>query len=477
MELIELRDAEESRAYLLDAFFLQRASRLGLASFKAGLELALEVASDGQPLLPTGAMFDLSSIAFGAESNKFAREYPNYLGWPPALLRQYEDHVLAKLHSDWSFERASDALRRYQGRDRAKGLAYAIKQFRERSQLGGVEVSPAVIRHLLQSNASDLLAKTSERLAERGPMSLLKRQYEDLIAAVRRTPEFLGAEDIQAIEQRTALAEMGEYVAHRQIVQIAARIEAALPSRPVKALAGRKEVPTRVHDDDQYPVGGYSSLSNRGSIESLLHSQLAYMEPVERPDLFDVKFIRDELFYYARDENQFLRRRRVFAFVLEPDIIEARFKDPELPCQRIVLVQSLVVALIRRLAEWLTADAIRFEIHFPERDGQQRLKEEAKLFAAVLLEMCQAGTVEVLGAVPDFDEHMKERAGHAQVGMLRIGTAPVWEDNENVVVSTLAVDGPIPVLTDGRGSPVPLAADDAFESWILAAIHQLQLWV
>ena len=340
-----------------------------------------------------------------------------------------------------------------------------------------MEVSPAVIRHLLQSNASDLLAKTSERLAERGPMSLLKRQYEDLIAAVRRTPEFLGAEDIQAIEQRTALAEMGEYVAHRQIVQIAARIEAALPSRPVKALAGRKEVPTRVHDDDQYPVGGYSSLSNRGSIESLLHSQLAYMEPVERPDLFDVKFIRDELFYYARDENQFLRRRRVFAFVLEPDIIEARFKDPELPCQRIVLVQSLVVALIRRLAEWLTADAIRFEIHFPERDGQQRLKEEAKLFAAVLLEMCQAGTVEVLGAVPDFDEHMKERASHAQVGMLRIGTAPVWEDNENVVVSTLAVDGPIPVLTDGRGSPVPLAADDAFESWILAAIHQLQLWV
>ena len=38
------------------------------------------------------------------------------------------------------------------------------------------------------------------------------------------------------------------------------------------------EVPTRILDEDIYPVGGFTSLSNRGSIESLLHSQLAYME-------------------------------------------------------------------------------------------------------------------------------------------------------------------------------------------------------
>ena len=30
----------------------------------------------------------------------------------------------------------------------------------------------------------------------------------------------------------------------------------------------------------------------------------------ERPDLFDIKFLRDELLYYARDENRFLRRRQ-----------------------------------------------------------------------------------------------------------------------------------------------------------------------
>jgi len=477
MEPIELRDSEESRVYLLDAFFLQRASRLGLASLKAGLELALEIASEGQPLLPTGVLLDFTTVAFGTESSKFSRDYPSYPGWPPALLRQYEDHVLARLNSDWSFERASDALRRYQGRDRNRGLAYALKQFRHRSKLGGVEVSPAVIRNLLQASASDLLAKTSERLAERGPMPLLKEQYEQLIAAARRTPELLGAEDIQAIEQRTALADMGEYVAHRQIVQTSARMEAALPHRPVKALAGRKEVPTRVHDDDQYPVGGYSSLSNRGSIESLLHSQLAYMEPIERPDLFDVKYIRDELFYYARDENQFLRRRRVFAFIFEPSLIEARFKDSELPCQRIVMVQSFVVALIHRLAEWLTADAIRFEILFPAQKERTPLLQEWKLFNTIFQEMRSAGTVEILEGRNDLESHLDELAENAQVGVLRIGIAPAWTETDDMMYSTLAVDGPMPKLTDSRGLAVAVSGEEAFDTWIQAAIHQLQLWV
>ena len=70
----------------------------------------------------------------------------------------------------------------------------------------------------------------------------------------------------------------------------------------VSGLVGHR--PTRALDEDTYPVGGFTSISTRGSIESLLHSQLAYMETDERPDLFDIKFLRDELLYYARDENQ-----------------------------------------------------------------------------------------------------------------------------------------------------------------------------
>ena len=100
---------------------------------------------------------------------------------------------------------------------------------------------------------------------------------------------------------------------------IAVDIPIEIPDRnKVKPLAGRREVPTRVLDEDTYPVGGFTSLSTKGTVESLLQSQLAYMErePELRPDLFDVKYVRDELYYYSRDENQFLRRRRTFVFCL-----------------------------------------------------------------------------------------------------------------------------------------------------------------
>src|SRR5208283_2394504 len=130
------------------------------------------------------------------------------------------------------------------------------------------------------------------------------------------TAEVLGSEDIFELEHGTALVEMGQRVALRQLLVAADRLEAALPHHRVRPLAGRREVPTRVLDEDTYPVGGYSSVSTRGSIESLLHSQLAFMEKDERPDLFDIKYIRDELLYYSRDENQFLRRRRTFEFAL-----------------------------------------------------------------------------------------------------------------------------------------------------------------
>ena len=60
-----------------------------------------------------------------------------------------KDQVLGKLYADWTFERASDALRRYQTRDRIRGLSYTVKQLRDRGQIGGVELSPAVVRGLL----------------------------------------------------------------------------------------------------------------------------------------------------------------------------------------------------------------------------------------------------------------------------------------------------------------------------------------
>jgi hypothetical protein len=498
MNVVELRDAEAARVFVAQSLWLQRVLKPSPATVKAALAYALEIASDGNPLPPIGFVADLAAIALGTDSQKWSKTHEDIPGWPQTLTRSYEDHLLGKLYSDWTFERASDALRRYQDRDRAKGLAYIVKQFRSRGKLGGTEVSPAVLRSMNSLNAEDLLAVGYESLSRNGPLPLLVSQYEELVRAARRMAEVLDPEDVIALEQRTALADMGEYVAHRHILQSTARYESRLPARPVHPMIGRQEVPTRVLDEDQYPVGGYTSISNRGSIESLLHSQLAYMEEDERPDLFDTKFVRDELFYYSRDENQFLRRRRMFLFVFDPSLVHARVKDAKLPFQRIVLTVAVVLAVIRRLSDWLSTDALRFELIFPTANGASPLEAEAKLFEILLSELRANGTAvvirsggtdgshsnsrrnpysELLASTDGWIDHAEKLSLTSQVQVLLLGRTPEWIERDGIVTSTLGVNSTHPKLVDGHGEVLELLGDDLIDRWTDAVLSILKLWV
>src|SRR5262249_25557197 len=157
-----------------------------------------------------------------------------------------------------------------------------------RAGLDGVLLSPAVPKVLRERPGDEVLAEGWQSLADDGPLSILTDLYEALIPRIRQSADLLGAEDVFELEHKTALAAFSQRVALRQVRHAAATREAALPRQQLRPRARRHDVPTRVLDEDRYPVGGFASLSNRGSIESLLFSQLAYMEP-ERPDLFDIK--------------------------------------------------------------------------------------------------------------------------------------------------------------------------------------------
>lgn len=480
MNVEVLRDPEQAQRFLLQGLWLQRAAPPSASTVKQILEWSLEIVAGGQPLLPTGVIADFGHAAYGADRDaRTSREHPAIPGLPPTLMRTYEDHVLGKVYADWSFERASDAMRRFQGRDRAIGLAYVIRQFRDRGGLGGVEMSPGIVRSLLEGQPDELLRRGWEWLATEGPLPLLVELYETLIASARRMAEVLALEDVIALEQRTALADMGQYVAHRQVLQIANRLEAGLPRHKVKPLAGRKEVPTRVLDEDTYPVGGFSSISPRGSIESLLHSQLAFMErdPNLRPDLFDVKFLRDELYYYSRDENQFLRRRRVFVFCLYPDLVKSRFKDPDLPVQRLIMVLGLLLTAVRKLSEWLSTDALKFEFLLIQDGGAKPLAQEGALLEMLFREQLENKTVEIRHTTEDPARTADQKAQRSLCHLLAISTGGTEIQTEVAVISDLTVRGPRPEVQIGYVEPIEFDGEDPVDSWTAALERLLMLWV
>jgi hypothetical protein len=480
MKTPELRDPAEARRYVLQGLWWQRVVPPSAATVRPALEWSLEVVSGGQPLPPVGFVADIGHVAFGtdweARAGRAAVAPP---GVPEGLVRTYEDHVLGKVYADWTFARASDALRRYEGRDRARGLAFFLGQFRGRSGFAGVDLSPGVLKSALEAPPEELLAEGWASLERDGVQPLLVKLYEGLLAAARRTAEVLGPEDVFELEHRTALADLGERLALRQVLQAAAALDEALPRHRVRPLERRREVPTRVLDEDTYPVGGFTSISTRGSVESLLHSQLAYMEEAgARPDLFDIKFLRDELLYYSRDENQFLRRRRAFVFVLGPDLVATRFKDAGLPYQRGVMLLALVVVAVRRLAEWLSTDALRFELLFPGPTAGGPLAAEQALLETIFREQITNGTVHVRHVAPgEAAGHCMELARRSLCHALVAGTDPAPLHAADVVTARLRVDGPRPALGDEDAAPTVPEAEDAAETWAAALEQLLRRWV
>src|SRR5262249_13364593 len=180
----------------------------------------MEVASAGQPLPPPGFIADVGHAAFGDDwEGRAGREAVAVPNLPINLVRTYEDHVLGKVYADWTFSRAGDALRRYQGRDRARGLAFLFEQFRERAGFDGVEMSPGVIKAALDAAPEEVHNHGWESLRHDGPDPLLAHLYESLIAAARRTAEVLGPENVFQLEKRTALQEYGQRLAVRQVLK------------------------------------------------------------------------------------------------------------------------------------------------------------------------------------------------------------------------------------------------------------------
>jgi hypothetical protein len=477
MSVHELRDPDEARRFLLQGLWLQRVLP---PAVRPALEWCLEVASLGHPLPPPGFVADAGAVAFGLDWDaRASREDRPVPGVPHGLLRAYEDHVLGKLYADWSFAEAGEILRTYKDRERRRGLAFVLDQFRERAGFAGVELSPGVIKTALDAPPEEALTQGWESLDHDGLHPVLEELLQSLVASARRAAEVLGREDLFELKRRTALDDLGQRLALRHVLEAANRLEDALPPHRLRPLAGRLEVPTRVLDEDTYPVGGFSSLSTRGSIESLLHSQLAYMEKDERPDLFDIKYLRNELLYYARDENQFLRRRRTFAFVLHPDLVHTRFKDADLPYQRVVLLWALFYVAVRKLSEWLSTDALTFVFYFLGKDDPAPLAHELGLLKTLLQEQIDTKTVVVVDrAAPEQAERdCTLRARRSLCHALAVGTEDVAFAAADTVVTRLRLDGPYPAVGTGDEEPAYPEAEEPMEGWEATLKHLLQLWV
>lgn len=480
----EIRDSEEAQTILFQSLWLQRAMPPTESTVREALDWGMELLSQGESLPPLCFVADVGHVALARDwEAKTNEKMPDLHKVSPNLLATYEDHVLGKIYADWSFSHAGDALRKYKpGRDQAKGIAFILTQFRERARYAGMDMSPSILATAREMPPEDVLREGYESIQSEGLHELLEELLESLINRSRTVAEILGPEDVLELQMGTALDPAGERLALRQTLLAANLLEATLPAHRIRPMARREEVPTRVLDEDSYPVGGFTSLSNKGSVESLLHSQLAYIEDEdERPDLFDIKFLRNELLYYSRDENQFLRRRRTFVIAFCKGLLDQiRFKDAELPYQRGILMLSLIYVTVSKLIEWLSTDALHFDFVFLNPDENvDELAAERELLERLFREQIANGTVSFYRMKDSYslEQHCSMRARRSLCHCLAV--SPKDEDlhAQDTVVTRFRIRSARPEMAGRVEDLEPKEADDDFGAWSATLQDLLSRWV
>jgi hypothetical protein len=369
---------EEADAYLIAGLRSSRYTAMTDDVLAGTVDLAKRLTEEGVPLPPLGVLADWCLLL--SRQGSFSRQ--------PATpsLKRYEHQILGRMIHDANVDRAAAAIAGMPAKDRRTAIAFTVMQMLIKLRRPGVSVPAASLR---------ALAPSAERLLQQDAESPhVERVLDAIVDAARQTSEFLAKDDCVAVEDGTALMDLAAYVAHRQVMTLSRQFEDGLPKRPPKPRAGRRDTPTALREDDAYPTGGYASISTRGSMESLLHSQLAYMEDDHSPDLFDIRFVRDELYYYSRDDNRFLRKRRHYAIAFAGSLVQSRVKDREAPAQRLVLAMAAVLAVLRKLTDWLKDEALRFDLAF-----DASLAEEKGVIAILLRNEIQRGVVAIVDGI------------------------------------------------------------------------------
>ncbi|MEE2937003.1 MAG: hypothetical protein VYA84_13545 [Planctomycetota bacterium] len=382
-----------ARSHLLQGLLVSRIAPMTSGRLTQTLRWAKELAGQGNALPPLGFIVDIGGMLTSHRDVVFATRLPVVSGLEHTLSRRYEDYVLGKFATDQARLRAADLLLNYQGREREQAVAYFLSRLFERVQFTGTLLSPGVIDSLQKKPAVEVLQDAWDSVEQKGLSSLIVDQLDHLVNVIRRVGDVVGPEDLFELESGTAVAPLGQRIAIRQVLQTADLLRSEIPSRRPRVNGHQSSIATHLRQDDQYPIGGFHSITNRGTFENLVRSELAYMDNSERPDLFDVKYARHELLYYSRDESFFLRRRMAFAFVLTCDLKTARFKDDQLPVQRIVLLLACLCVLVQQLTKWLGEDSLCFYFIWCTGADSDPLKPERQMIEVILREQIRQGSV------------------------------------------------------------------------------------
>jgi hypothetical protein len=138
----------------------------------------------------------------------------------------------------------------------------------------------------------------------------------------------------------------------------------------------------------EYPVGGLSEISNKGSLENLLKSELLYMDDEQEVDLFTMRYVEGELLYFKRDTNRFEEfTEKIVLNILPTESYPGKTGDENYPFLLFGIILYWMEMSQKIHASW------KFEYHIHFLKGSNRDEEMYNVFHSMLSTRLEVGKI------------------------------------------------------------------------------------
>jgi hypothetical protein len=381
--------------------------------FELGLETYRKAVGMGFVHLPLFLVHDLRMIAEFGNEYTFADQV--WEGYDAYLSAEYSNRVLNRLLREFCVQQALEVLAYYRAlsgpetkpdpsefddvADRADRLTMIILERLAPHWPRAYSVNAAHLRDLTLANPVDVVLGELEPVwnAAVGGGPSIATMLESFVfsatgASAGKPPiiwsKVIGPEDLFELEHLHVLDKEYLRIQARNLIAVRESIAPFDPHR-LRFQEEESEVETLFMDQSQYPTGGFSELTTSGSFDNLVLSELMYMgESIGGEiDLFDVRFVENELLYYMRDSGHSLRKRRTLNLVIDLRS-PLNFKYPTHPYQLGTIVSGFVLGVVRDSNVLFGNDSVHFRISLlaPERGEGDEAARKLREVLEILLE-------------------------------------------------------------------------------------------
>lgn len=309
------------------------------------LTLVEHIATEGLAAPPIGVIHLLAVLL---EDGALPREeplLPNFID----TYRRCVQEVLRPLAAQHSTAALRDELALLPLARRYQAMGTAIGQWSAR--LGLPVLQPN--RDLARYRPAELLRTGEDAFLDEQILNKLSRRWADFIDKCSPSTIPFIRSDLLVVRHFEALNTHAKRFTFATANQVAQRLGASVRQLVKPQPRGRGEAVTQLADPSSYPIGGYAGLTNHGSQENMLSSELVYLDKSEPLDWFTIRKLNNELLYYTRDEAKFARSSRLFELVFPASLGELRQVDEEFRCRRGLAALASIISLVESLPRYL----------------------------------------------------------------------------------------------------------------------------